>query len=130
MLKRLNKSLLMFLAILMVFQAFTPALQVFAQENVDEMDMEDSEIYDVFELDEEFGFIDDAIMDELPDWRIDDFIDAFEEVEKDFELTGEDIVGELIHLREADVKHFRMSDGSMIAVMYDTPVHFQDEKGN
>ena len=32
-------------------------------------------------------------------------------------------------LREEAVKHFRMSDGSFLAVQYDGPVHYQDTDG-
>ena len=32
-------------------------------------------------------------------------------------------------LREENVKHFRMSDGSFVAVVYDTPVHYLDDAG-
>ena len=36
------------------------------------------------------------------------------------------ILGEDTSLREADEKHFRLSDGSYIAVMYAEPVHYRD----
>ena len=37
------------------------------------------------------------------------------------------VVSEVEELREEAVKHFRMSDGSFLAVQYDTPVHYKDE---
>lgn len=40
------------------------------------------------------------------------------------------VLGEVEDLREEDTKHFRMSDGSFIAVSYGMPVHYQDENGN
>lgn len=40
------------------------------------------------------------------------------------------ILGEVEDLREEDTKHFRMSDGSYIAVSYGMPVHYEDEEGN
>lgn len=32
-------------------------------------------------------------------------------------------------MREENVKHFRLPDGSMIAAQYDTAVHYRDESG-
>lgn len=40
------------------------------------------------------------------------------------------VVGEVENLREEDTKHFRLSDGSFIAVSYGMPVHYEDEEGN
>ena len=40
-----------------------------------------------------------------------------------------EMVGEVASLRTEDGKHFRLSDGSFLAVSYGTPVHFQDEDG-
>ncbi|MBE6885676.1 MAG: hypothetical protein E7486_01900, partial [Ruminococcaceae bacterium] len=45
------------------------------------------------------------------------------------ELTDEDIVGELAERREASVKHFQLTDGTVVAAVYDEPVHFQNEAG-
>jgi hypothetical protein len=39
------------------------------------------------------------------------------------------ILGEEESLRTEDTKHFRLSDGSFVAVSYGTAVHFQDETG-
>lgn len=39
------------------------------------------------------------------------------------------VIGEMDKLREEAVKHFRMSDGSFLAVQYDGPVHYQDTDG-
>ena len=39
------------------------------------------------------------------------------------------VLGEVEALREEDTKHFRLSDGSFVAVAYGTPVHYQDESG-
>jgi len=39
------------------------------------------------------------------------------------------VLGEVESLRQADGKHFRLSDGSYIAVSYGQPVHIQDETG-
>ena len=39
------------------------------------------------------------------------------------------VIGEMDELREEAVKHFRMSDGSFLAVQYDGPVHYQDTDG-
>ena len=40
------------------------------------------------------------------------------------------VMGEVEDLREEDTKHFRLSDGSYIAVSYGMPVHYEDENGN
>lgn len=40
------------------------------------------------------------------------------------------VLGEVEELREEDTKHFRLSDGSFIAVSYGMPVHYEDEDGN
>ena len=40
-----------------------------------------------------------------------------------------DIIAELTEKRTADTKHFLLSDGTMMAVQYDTPVHFDTETG-
>jgi len=40
-----------------------------------------------------------------------------------------DIIAELTQKRTADTKHFLLSDGTMMAVQYDTPVHFDTEAG-
>ena len=40
------------------------------------------------------------------------------------------VEGELPELRGVSEKHFRMSDGSYMAVMYGVPIHYQDTEGN
>lgn len=40
------------------------------------------------------------------------------------------ILGEVEDLREEDTKHFRLSDGSYIAVSYGMPVHYENEDGS
>ena len=39
------------------------------------------------------------------------------------------VLGEVENLREEDTKHFRLSDGSFVAVSYGMPVHFQNGNG-
>ena len=39
------------------------------------------------------------------------------------------VLGEVEELREEDTKHFRLSDGSYVAVSYGLPVHYEDEDG-
>ena len=55
-------------------------------------------------------------------------VDASEPAEQAAEDTNaadEPIVaGEVEELREETVKHFRMSDGSFVAVQYGAPVHY------
>ncbi len=57
----------------------------------------------------------------------DDLTDA-EPVREEF--TAEDVLWEDISLREDNIKHFRMSDGSYIAVDYGYAVHYKDENGD
>ena len=40
------------------------------------------------------------------------------------------VVGEEVTLRDESEKHFRLSDGSFLAVTYGTPVHYLDNSGN
>ncbi len=40
------------------------------------------------------------------------------------------ILGEVEELREENVKHFRLSDGSFVAAQYAEPVHYQDADGD
>ena len=46
------------------------------------------------------------------------------------ETVCEEILFEDTSLREENIKHFRMKDGSYRAVVYDTPVHYLDDEGN
>ena len=46
------------------------------------------------------------------------------------ETVCEEILFEDTSLREENVKHFRMKDGSYRAVVYDTPVHYLDDEGD
>lgn len=39
------------------------------------------------------------------------------------------IMGELVEKREANIKHYRMSDGSITAAVYPQEVHYQDKNG-
>ena len=50
------------------------------------------------------------------------------DVETDQPVTT--VLGEVEDLREEDTKHFRLSDGSFIAVSYGMPVHYENEDGN
>ena len=45
------------------------------------------------------------------------------------ELTADDVVGEVKSLRTAETKHFKLEDGSYIAVQYETDIHYKDSKG-
>lgn len=46
------------------------------------------------------------------------------------EAVCDEILFEDTSLREENVKHFRMKDGSYRVVVYDTPVHYLDDEGN
>ena len=52
-----------------------------------------------------------------------------EEGEVNRELTAEDVVGEDLSMRGENVKHFRLLDGTRLAVQYDDAVHYQDTDG-
>ena len=39
------------------------------------------------------------------------------------------IMGELVEKRESNIKHYRLSDGSITAAVYPQEVHYQDENG-
>lgn len=61
-------------------------------------------------------------------------IDASEAINKEKELTEASavdsyIVGEDEELRDESVKHFRMNDGTIMAVEYGVPVHYQKADG-
>ena len=45
------------------------------------------------------------------------------------DAVASEVLFEDVSLREENVKHFRMTDGSYKAVIYDTPVHYLDEDG-
>ena len=44
-------------------------------------------------------------------------------------LQNEKILFEETSLREENVKHFRLDNGSYIAVQYDTPIHYRNNNG-
>ena len=48
------------------------------------------------------------------------------EAEEPYSLS---VLGEVESLREEKIKHFRLSDGSFVAVSYGMPVHYQDSDG-
>lgn len=54
----------------------------------------------------------------------DDFIDEIVETEEEPYILSEDLTK-----REANVKHFLMSDGSYLAAQYDEPVHYENDNG-
>lgn len=44
------------------------------------------------------------------------------------ETQPQEILAEDVSLREENVKHFRMTDGSYTAVQYSSPVHYQTDE--
>ena len=52
---------------------------------------------------------------------------------EEYKATAENVLDEIIYeateLREENVKHFRLSDGSYLAAQYNSPVHILDEYG-
>ena len=55
-------------------------------------------------------------------FRAQDYISNAEEIVS-YQEAGLVPLGEIVSLREENVKHFRMSDGSVVAATYDVPVH-------
>ena len=117
--KKLQQVLVVLLAILLFFQTFEPGFRAIAYDTTASEATNDI-----------FADMNTRLTEGTSPVGIDAGAEYVEETEEEIvELTGDDIIGELLHLREANVKHFRMSDGSFIAVTYDTDVHFQDEDG-
>lgn len=50
-------------------------------------------------------------------------------LETELVQNSSETVVELEEMRDENRKYYRMPDGSFTAVMYDAPVHFQDNKG-
>jgi len=118
MMKKAKQVLVIFLAFLMFFQTFEPGLRAIGYARTETeavgtetgLDLWPDGLEDVASIDDtgaEYGLWPEEIEEEIP------------------ELTGDDIMGELYHLREANVKHFRMSDGSMEKALYVEPIHFE-----
>ena len=40
------------------------------------------------------------------------------------------VIGELVEKREANIKHYRMSDGTNTAAVYPQEIHYEDENGS
>ena len=57
----------------------------------------------------------------------DNNVEATEAADPSIPIT---VVGEEIALRDEAEKHFRLSDGTYLAVTYGTPVHYMDNAGN
>ena len=73
--------------------------------------------------------------EELPAGMGEDYLsepDTPEESGEEEEAASEAepaVLGEITELREENVKHFRMDNGTYTAVMYDQPVHYIDSEG-
>ncbi len=60
----------------------------------------------------------------------DDAADAETDMDAESDTQEPYIIGELVEKRESNVKHFRMSDGTINAVYYTQSVHYEDENGD
>ena len=67
---------------------------------------------------------------ELDEARRNGLVEQFISQPEQQEYTAEDVLGEVQELRQADVKHFTLSNGNTLAVTYGYPVHVQAEDGS
>ena len=102
--KKYIKSIALFLSLLMLFNCFS--IISFAEENETQVD----------------NSITAPAEEPVKEWHLVD-----EQEITTGELIGE--VEELISLREENIKHFRLSDGTYEAVVYNEPIHRKDENG-
>jgi RHS repeat-associated protein len=58
------------------------------------------------------------------------FENPYEDTDEESEFTDDEILYEAEEKREANVKHFKLKDGRMAAMIYNTDVHEKDENGN
>ena len=61
---------------------------------------------------------------------LDGSADAETDMDAESDTQEPYIIGELVEKRESNVKHFRMSDGTINAVYYTQSVHYEDENGD
>ena len=66
---------------------------------------------------------------DLYETDIDNAVDDLESVYSDDGLDELTVIEEMTELREANVKHFKLSNGINKAVVYSQPVHYIDENG-
>ena len=128
MTQKLKKSISLMLVIIMVFQLYP--LEAFATS----LSGAQSEIFDIItDKSEDTRVSQPQIAEpETIDVDIDEVLRGISEEDleiKPEEFTGEDVVYEMESKREANAKHFRMSDGSNIAVSYQSDIHYEDEIG-
>ena len=69
--------------------------------------------------------------DYLPPAPLEEILDEPTEAETTAEVKALEaaVLGEMTELREENIKHFRMDDGTYTAVTYDQPVHYADAAG-
>ena len=102
--KKYIKSIALFLSLLMLFNCFS--IISFAEENETQVD----------------NSITAPAEEPVKEWHLVD-----EQEITTGELIGE--VEELTSLREENIKHFRLSDGTYEVVVYNEPIHRKDENG-
>ena len=78
----------------------------------------------IFATEDESTISDDIVFDNAQS------LTAVEDLAAGDDLQNAEVLFEETSLREENVKHFRLNDGTYMAVQYDTPVHYRDHHGN
>ena len=108
MMKQFGKKLLSLLLVVVLVLQIVPAT-VFATEETEDLATGNAPLTD-------------ATQDIFAD-------NTFDAATAEEALASAEVLFEETSLREENVKHFRMDDGSYIAVSFGLPVHYQDENG-
>ena len=78
----------------------------------------------IFATEDESTISDDIVFDNAQS------LTAVEDLADGDDLQNAEVLFEETSLREENVKHFRLNNGTYMAVQYDTPVHYRDHHGN
>ena len=78
----------------------------------------------IFATEDESTISDDIVFDNAQS------LTAVEDLAAGDDLQNAEVLFEETSLREENVKHFRLNNGTYIAVRYDAPVHYRDHHGN
>ena len=109
MMKQFGKKLLSLLLVVVLVLQIVPAT-VFATEETEDLATGNAPLTD-------------ATQDIFAD-------NTFDAATAEEALASAEVLFEETSLREENVKHFRLNNGTYIAVQYDTPVHYRDHHGN
>ena len=71
----------------------------------------------------------DVLAETLPSHQTVPFESAIEDASAEANDSKATVMGEIVEKREANIKHFRMSDGSITAAVYPQDVHYKNENG-